>query len=137
MRSIFGMTESPRRTYHPEPDGDGIPVDGPFQWDRVTTAADDRTIAIEFGGGPDFDPAHWYTVRYTATFDETEDTVTVLVSGSSRPPPTDTPLLREDRGYPREVQVVLSAPLGDRRVINAATSLAHPVNVDPWTPPRA
>lgn len=121
------------------PEASGESGSGPFQWDRARTSDDDRLITIDFVGGAEYDSANFCTVRYDATATETDETVTVVVSGWSPPPPTPTsiPMGCAAMGSPRTVSVRLNEPLGERSLINSATGEAHPVNVEPWTPPTS
>jgi hypothetical protein len=114
-----------------------VAVSGPYEWTRVRTTDNERIIAIDFTGGAEYDASDACSVQYKASVVETTQDVRVTVSGWSPPPPTSTTMLWGCRalGYPRSVLVTLEAPLGNRRVINAATNAAHAVNVEPWSPP--
>lgn len=112
-----------------------IAVSGPYEWTRVRTTDNDRIIAIDFTGGPEYDASDICSVQYKASVVETAQDVQVTVSGWSPPPPTSTTMSCPALGYPRSVLVTLEAPLGNRQVINTATNAAHAVNVEPWSPP--
>lgn len=116
-----------------------VPRPGPLEWDMARTSDDQRSVAIDFVGGPEYESSDFCTVRYEATATETDESVTVVVSGLSPPPPSDTslPIGCAMVGYRRSITVNLSEPLGERSLINAATGAAHPVNVEPWTPPTS
>ena len=120
-------------------DAGDVSAGGPFQWTRATTDDGERVLTIDFVGGAEYEPANSCTVRYATTVTETDQSVTVLVSGWSPPPPTPTSLPYECPllGYPRSVTVNVNEPLGTLILINAATGEAHPVNVEPWTPPTS
>lgn len=116
-----------------------VPRPGPFEWDRARTSEDERSVAIDFVGGAEYDSSDFCTTRYEATATETDESVTVVLSGWSPPPPSDTsvPIWCPMLGYSRAITVNLSKPLGERSLINGATGAAHPVNVEPWTPPTS
>jgi len=113
-----------------------VAVSGPYEWTRVRTTDNERIIAIDFTGGPEYDASDTCSVLYKASVVETTQDVQVTVSGWSPPPPTSTTTLTcPALGYPRSVLVTLEAPLGNRQVINTKTSAPHAVNVEPWSPP--
>ena len=129
--------DSPTGAVNPEA-GD-VSRGGPFEWDRARTSEDERRVTIDFVGGAEYDSSNFCTVRYEATATETDETVTVVVSEWSPPPPTSTsiPMGCPAAGFLRTVSVNLNEPLGERSLVNSATGEAHPVNVEPWTPPTS
>jgi hypothetical protein len=80
---------------------------------------------IVLSGGPALDGTDPCTVDYVASVEETETEVRVTVSGRS--PEARETYSCQGKSYPRELQITLSAPLGERRLIETQFDTEHPV----------
>lgn len=99
--------------------------DGPA-WNAARTSSDGTSIVLVFTGGQEYDPSNPCSLDYRADVTETAESVTIGLISVRSQAPSDDEVMCAALGYPRRLEVPLTAPLGERSLIEQHSGTAQP-----------